>query len=114
MHPYRTSCPPDPETEVAITDDGRKIAFGVLAFVGAVQVAIALPHPGPPSAQTLFGAVCFIAGLVWLIHRDPTAPVAVHRTADQPFGRRFVAAGSVCNAAYVAANDPLALVRTRT
>lgn len=70
MHPYRTPSPPGPETTVAVTDDGGKLAFGVLTAVGAVQVAIALPHPGAPSAQTLFGAACFVAGLAWLIrHR---------------------------------------------
>ena len=70
MHPYRTPSPPDPDLSVAATDDGRKLAFGVLTAVGAVQVASALPHPGTPSAQTLFGAACFVAGLVWLIrHR---------------------------------------------
>ena len=71
MHPYRTPTPPDPETRVAVTDDGCKLAFGVLTFVGAVQVASALLHAGPPSAQTLFGASCFIAGFAWLIrHRE--------------------------------------------
>ena len=71
MHPYRTPSPPHPETRVAVADDGRKLAFGVLTFVGAVQVASALPHPGIPGWQTLFGAACFIAGLAWLIrHRE--------------------------------------------
>jgi hypothetical protein len=55
-----------------VTDDGRKLAFGVLTFVGAVQVASALLHLGTPGWQTLFGAACFIAGLSWLIrHRAP-------------------------------------------
>jgi hypothetical protein len=72
MHPYRISCPPEPETNVAAGDDGERFAFRVLTFVGAVQVAAALPHSGPASGQTLFGAACFIAGLVWLLrHRRP-------------------------------------------
>jgi hypothetical protein len=72
MHPYRTSCPPQPETHVAAGDDDSRLAFRVLTFLGAVQVASALPHPGPPSGQTLFGAVCFVWGLVWLLrHRRP-------------------------------------------
>lgn len=70
MHPYRTSSYPDPETDVAISGDGRALAFGVLTVVGAVQVASALLHPGTPASQTLFGAACFVAGLAWLIrHR---------------------------------------------
>lgn len=72
MHPYRTPSPPQRETRVAATDDGRKLAFGVLTFVGAVQVASALAHPSTPTWQTLFGAACFVAGVAWLIrHRAP-------------------------------------------
>jgi len=66
VHPYRTPSPP-PAESTAIARDGRKLAFGVLTFVGAVQVASALPHPGAPELQTLFGAACFAAGLAWLI-----------------------------------------------
>jgi len=42
----------------ATDDDVRRLAFGVMAFVGAVQVALVLPDP-----QTLFGAACFVASL---------------------------------------------------
>lgn len=63
-------CPPQPEANVAAGDDGCRLAFRVLTFVSAVQVAIALPHSGLPSTQTLFGAACFVAGLAWLLwHR---------------------------------------------
>jgi hypothetical protein len=69
MHPYRTACPPPPEPNAA-GDDGFRLSFRVLTFVGAVQVAAALPHPGPPSGQTVFGAACFLVGLTWLLrHR---------------------------------------------
>ena len=67
MHPYRTSSPPEPEIDDHASDHGLRLAFGVMTFVGAVQVAIALPHAGPPSTQTLFGGACFIAGLAWLL-----------------------------------------------
>ena len=66
MHPYRTSSPPEPDHEDT-GDHGLRLAIGVMTFVGAVQVAIALPHSGPPSTQTMFGGACFIAGLAWLL-----------------------------------------------
>jgi hypothetical protein len=44
--------------------------MGVMTLVGAVQVAIALPHPEIPSLQIVFGGACFAAGLGWLLrHR---------------------------------------------
>ena len=61
----------DPEPRVAVRVDGKRLVFGVLTLVGAVQVAIALPHPGSPSVPTLFGAACLVAGLGWLLrHRE--------------------------------------------
>ncbi|HET7504718.1 MAG TPA: hypothetical protein VFK02_27035 [Kofleriaceae bacterium] len=71
MHPYRTPSPPLPETRVASDDGGLRLAFRVMTFVGAVQVASELPYGFPPSGQTVFGAACMIAGLVWLLrHRE--------------------------------------------
>jgi hypothetical protein len=70
MHPYRDGSPPEPEHDLAASEPGLRLAFGVMAFVGAVQVAIAIPHSGPPSLQTLFGGACFVAGMAWLLrHR---------------------------------------------
>lgn len=70
MHPYRDSSLPDPEHDIAASEPGLRLAFCVMTFVGAVQVAIAVPRSGPPSLQTLFGGACFIAGLAWLLrHR---------------------------------------------
>jgi hypothetical protein len=58
--------------DAAASEQGLRLAFRVMTFVGAVQVAIAIPHPGPPSLQTLFGGACFIAGTAWLLrHRRP-------------------------------------------
>ena len=64
MHPYRTPCLPEPETRA--TDDGALCAFGVMTFVGAIQVAAALVLP-VPAAQTLFGGACTVAGVAWLL-----------------------------------------------
>jgi uncharacterized membrane protein YgdD (TMEM256/DUF423 family) len=69
MHPYRTACPPEPETANAASDDGVGLAFGVMTFVGAVQCVAALAHSGPPASQTVIGGACFIAGLAWLLRR---------------------------------------------
>ena len=73
MHPYRNDSAPEPEHDIDASEPGLRLAFRVMAFVGAVQVAIAIPHfghPGPPSLQTLFGGACFIAGMAWLLrHR---------------------------------------------
>jgi hypothetical protein len=69
MHPYRTSSASE-EPEIAEREPGLRLAFGVTTFVGAVQVAIALPPSCPPSLQTWFGGACFVAGLAWLLrHR---------------------------------------------
>ena len=65
MHPYRTPCFPEPET--SNDDDGARCAFGVMTFVGAVQVAAALLHPGVPFAHALLGGACVIAGIAWLV-----------------------------------------------
>ena len=66
MHPYRTA----PTTEsIHAEEAGYKLAFGVLAFFSAVQVATALPHGGPFAAQTLFGVACLVAGLTGPAHR---------------------------------------------
>lgn len=70
MHPYRHASPPGAERDIATLEPGLRLAFGVMTFVGAVQVAISIPHSGPPSLQTLFGGACFIAGTAWLLrHR---------------------------------------------
>lgn len=72
MHPYRTPLPSASDLDVAASDQGLRLAFRVMTFVGAVQVAIAIPQPGPPSLQTLFGGGCLIAGMAWLLrHRRP-------------------------------------------
>jgi uncharacterized membrane protein YgdD (TMEM256/DUF423 family) len=69
MHPYRTSPSCEP-TESVEREPGLRLAFGVMTFVGAVQVASALLHRDPPSLQTLFGGACFVAGMAWLLrHR---------------------------------------------
>jgi hypothetical protein len=69
MHPYRAP-PPRPEPPLANGDDGCRFAFRVLIFFSGIQVAAALPQPGPPSGEAVFGAVCFVAGLSWLVrHR---------------------------------------------
>ena len=69
MHPYR-----DPYTlqpQVTAVDEGSRLAFGVMTIVGAVQVASAMLYPGAPWTETLFGAACFLVGVVWLVrHRD--------------------------------------------
>lgn len=67
MHPYRAPLPSESEPEVSASEPGLRLAFRVMTFVGAVQVAIAIPHCGPPSLQTLFGGACFIAGMAWLL-----------------------------------------------
>ncbi|HUJ60673.1 MAG TPA: hypothetical protein VLX92_19360 [Kofleriaceae bacterium] len=71
-HPYRTPpTSPQPEPRVATGDDGMRLAMGVMAFTGAIQVGIGIVHPGTPSAATVFGASCFVAGLAWLSrHRE--------------------------------------------
>ena len=69
MHPYRAPFVPDLDPELAEPEGGARLAFGVLALVGAVQVAIAVPHPF--SGAMWFGAACVVAGLAWLAqHRD--------------------------------------------
>lgn len=71
MHPYRTPLPPESEPDVAAGEPGLRLAFRVMTFVGAVQVASAIAHSGPPSLQTLFGGACFLAGMAWLLrHRQ--------------------------------------------
>lgn len=71
MHPYRDASPSEPERDSPASEPGPGLAFGVMTVVGAVQVAIALPHSGLPSLQTVFGGACFIAGVAWLVrHRD--------------------------------------------
>ena len=67
MHPYRDPSPPEPARDLPAREPGLRLAFGVMTFVAAVQVASAIPHPGPPSLQTLFGGACFIAGMAWLL-----------------------------------------------
>lgn len=62
MHRYRDS-PLEPERDIATREPGLRLAFGVMTFVGAVQVATAISHSGPPSLQTLFVGACFIAGM---------------------------------------------------
>jgi len=70
-HPYRTPpSSPEPEPKVATGDHGMRLAVGVMTFTGAIQVGIAIVHPGTPSAATVFGASCFVAGLASLLrHR---------------------------------------------
>jgi hypothetical protein len=71
MHPYRTPFPSESESDVAASEPELRLAFRVMTFVGAVQVASAILQPGPPSLQTLFGGACFIAGMAWLLrHRQ--------------------------------------------
>jgi hypothetical protein len=67
MHPYRDPSPPEPARELAAREPGLQLAFGVMTFVAAVQVAAAIPHHGPPSLQSLFGGACFLAGMAWLL-----------------------------------------------
>lgn len=70
MHPYRDTSSQEPARDGAEIEPGLRLAFRVMTFVGAVQVAVAIPHSGPPSLQTLFGGACFIAGMAWLLrHR---------------------------------------------
>jgi len=64
-HPYRTtSWAPDPDLR---SDDGTALAFGVMAFAGAIELAIAVSHHAV--AEMVFGAACVVAGL-WLHHRE--------------------------------------------
>ncbi|HEU4727002.1 MAG TPA: hypothetical protein VFT22_03915 [Kofleriaceae bacterium] len=70
MHPYRTTSFRD-HSEMDAGEPDLRLAVGVMTFAGAVQVAIALPHPGLPSLQTLFGGACFVAGLAWLLRHRP-------------------------------------------
>ena len=66
------ACDPESAPRVASRVDGKRAAFFVLTLVGAVQVAVALPHPGAPATPTLFGAAALVVGLAWLLrHREP-------------------------------------------
>lgn len=70
MHPYRDSSAPEPGHDIAASEPGLRLAFAVMTVVAAVQVAVAIPHSGSPSLQTMFGGACFIAGMAWLLrHR---------------------------------------------
>jgi uncharacterized membrane protein HdeD (DUF308 family) len=62
MHPYRTA-PEDPP--VAEEPEGTRLAMGVMAFTGGIQIAASLVHPMPAPA-TVIGASCFVAGIAWL------------------------------------------------
>jgi hypothetical protein len=44
MHPYRPPFVPEPGPGVAADNDGCRMAFRVMTFVGVVQVAIARLH----------------------------------------------------------------------
>jgi hypothetical protein len=66
MHPYRDPSFPEPTRDLPVREPGLRLAFGVMTFVAAVQVAVAIPHSGPASLQTLFGGACLIAGM-WLL-----------------------------------------------
>jgi hypothetical protein len=67
MHPYRDPSPPQGPEDLPAREPGLRLAFGVMTFVAAVQVAASIPHYGPLSLQTVFGGACFIAGVVWLL-----------------------------------------------
>ncbi|HTR55434.1 MAG TPA: hypothetical protein VMJ10_32370 [Kofleriaceae bacterium] len=70
-HPYRAASSPEHEPKIAAGDDGLRLAFAVMTFTGAIEVGIAIVHPGTPPTAIVFGASCFVAGLAWLLrHRD--------------------------------------------
>jgi hypothetical protein len=71
MHPYRISSLLEPSREPAVREPGLRLAFGVMTAVAAVQVAIAIPHPGSLVLQTLFGGVCLLAGMTGLVRHCP-------------------------------------------
>ena len=47
MHPYRTPLPPESEPDVAASDPGLRLAFGVMTFVGALSLRDGDPVVGP-------------------------------------------------------------------
>jgi len=68
-HPYRTPWAPEPQPPIRRTLDAT-VAFAVLAFTGAVQLASSLVVPDQPPAFTLAGGAALIAALGWFARRE--------------------------------------------
>ena len=68
MHPYRTA---PPVVDAQDSDEGGlRLALGVLAVLGAVQLASGVVAAAPLSLESAFGGACFVAGLAGLVrHR---------------------------------------------